>query len=158
MAASRVRFNWSTTCEKEFESLRVGSRGVERLCGLLAVFEKLFDETGKVIVTSSPSYAPTVIAQVAEWMNETDLGIAASYVTTYTEKCHDAKFDIVIPNSKTLKGQGVDYKLNLNFNTNGKMAQQGMEIQIGSKSLAEYLIRRGAIPQQAAPQRRSARV
>lgn len=153
-----MRFNWSTTCEKEFESLRVGSRGVERLCGLLAVFEKLFDETGKVIVTSSPSYAPTVIAQVAEWMNETDLGIAASYVTTYTEKCHDAKFDIVIPNSKTLKGQGVDYKLNLNFNTNGKMAQQGMEIQIGSKSLAEYLIRRGAIPQQAAPQRRSARV
>lgn len=124
----------------------------------LELFLKLFDEAGEVVITSSPSYAPTVIAELAGWMNETDLGIAASYVTTYTEKCHDAKFDVVIPNSKILKGEGVDYKLNLNFNTNGKMCQQGIEIQIGSKSLAEYLIRRGAVPQQASPRRRSAGV
>jgi hypothetical protein len=123
----------------------------------LELFLKLFDEAGEVVITSSPSYAPTIIAELAGWMNETDLGIAASYVNTYTEKCHAAKFDVVIPNSKVLKGEGVDYKLNLNFNTNGNMAQQGIEIQIGSKSLAEYL-RRGAIPQQASPRRRSARV
>jgi|SRR5208282_907089 len=122
----------------------------------LELFLKIFDDGGKIIISSSPSYAySTLIAEVGALMGETDLNIAASYVNTYTEKCHAAKFDVIIPNSRILKGEGVDYKLNVKFNTNGNMCQQGIEIQIGSRPLAEFLIKRGAIPQQASPRRRS---
>jgi hypothetical protein len=78
--------------------------------------------------------------------------VASEYVECYA-KSHHAKFDITFPNSKNIAG--LDHELNLNFNSQGKSCRSYLEVQIGSRSLAEFLMKRGMLPDIVNPERRA---
>ena len=110
----------------------------------LAILVKHVKQSGRIRITSGTTGAEKTIHDVAAVMGLL-YEAARPYVKIYTEKSHDAKYDVIVQNAAELAG--LNEKLGLFFNTQGKSCRSYLDIQIGSRLLAEYIMRQGFEPE-----------
>ena len=134
--------------KEEYHSYNVPTKLLKlRQVKLLSGTEKALSQDPEVLAAMIPhvlrieiSCAPNAIDACAldiSTNSELSETSAVDYIRVVTDKSHGAKFDIIID---SLTPQFIQDRLGVFFNENGHRAK-GEEIQIGSKSLALWLMR-----------------
>lgn len=110
-----------------------------------AVLTDLLPFVTRIEISSSPAGVESAANAISENTSFTDIE-AVDYIRVVTDRSHAAKFDVIV---KDTVPTDLRDRSKVFFNESGHRARTG-ELQIGSKSLALWLMGQGIFPEKFA--------